>query len=48
MRLQLQKTYKGDDRFRLTQDFDVSFRDANKFNAHVSDVMLGALSKREH
>jgi hypothetical protein len=47
MRLQLEKTYGGDDRFKLTEDFNVSFKDANKVRAHVSDVMLGALSKRE-
>ena len=48
MRLQMEKGYGGDKRFKLTEDFDVSFKDANKANAHVSDVMLGALSKREH
>lgn len=47
MRLQLEKTFGGDDRFKLTEDFNVSFKDANRKNAHVSDVMLGALSKRE-
>lgn len=47
MRLQLEKTFGGDDRFKLDEDFDVSFGDANKSKAHVPDVMLGALSKRE-
>ncbi len=47
MRLQLQKTYGGDDRFKLTEDFDVSIRDANKTKNHISDIMLGALNKRE-
>ena len=43
MRLQLQKSYGGDKRFKLTEEFDVSLKD----NHHISDVMLGALSKRE-
>ena len=47
MRLQLEKTYGGDDRFKLTNDFEVSFKDANKAHRHVPDTMLGALSKRE-
>ena len=47
MRLQLQKTYGGDDRFKLTNEFEVSFKDANKAKRHIPDVMLGALSKRE-
>mmetsp|Transcript_27030 Transcript_27030/g.41169 ORF Transcript_27030/g.41169 Transcript_27030/m.41169 type:complete len:121 (+) Transcript_27030:1-363(+) len=47
MRLQLQKTYGGDDRFKLTEDFDVSLKDANKSHTHVPDNMLGALSKTE-
>jgi len=42
----LEKTYQ-DDRFKLTQDFDVSFKDANKAHAHVPDVMIGAMSKME-
>jgi len=28
MRLQLEKTYGGDDRFKLTDQFEVSFKDA--------------------
>ena len=48
MRLQLEKSYVGDDRFKLTQDFNVSFKDANKANAHIPEQVLGALSKREH
>ena len=47
MRLQMQKTYGGDDRFKLTKDFEVSIKDANKSKAHISDIMLGALSKKE-
>lgn len=47
MRLQLQKSYGGDSRFKLTEDFDVSLTDANRTKNHVSDVMLGGLSKRE-
>lgn len=47
MRLQLEKTYGGDDRFKLTKDFEVSYKDANKSKSHIPDVMLGALSKRE-
>jgi hypothetical protein len=47
MRLQLEKSYGGDARFKLTEEFDVSLKDANKSHNHVSDVMLGALSKRE-
>ena len=47
MRLQLEKTFGGDDRFKLTGEFDVSLGDANKHKKHVPDVMLGALSKRE-
>lgn len=31
----------------MTEDFDVSLTDANRTKNHVSDVMLGALSKRE-
>jgi hypothetical protein len=42
----LEKTYH-DDRFKLTKDFDVSFKDANKAHGHVPDIMLGALSKME-
>ena len=44
--MQLEKTYH-DDRFKLTKEFDVSFKDANVAHAHVPDVMLGALSKME-
>ena len=47
MRLQLEKTFGGDDRFKLTNDFNVSLGDANKHKKHVPDIMLGALSKRE-
>ena len=47
MRLQLEKTYGGDERFKLTSDFDVSFGDAKKTKSHIPDAMLGALSKRE-
>lgn len=47
MRLQLEKSYGGDARFKLTEDFDVSLNDANRTHNHVSDVMLGGLSKRE-
>lgn len=47
MRLQLEKTYGGDDRFKLTDDFTVSFKDANKAKRHIPDTMLGAMSKRE-
>jgi hypothetical protein len=47
MRLQLQKSYGGDSRFKLTEDFEVSLTDANRTKNHVSDVMLGGLSKRE-
>ena len=47
MRLQLEKTYGGDDRFKLTDQFEVSFKDANKAHRHIPDVMLGAMSKRE-
>jgi len=43
----MQKTFGGDERFKLTEDFDVSLKDANKSKSHISDVMLGALSKRE-
>ena len=45
--MQLEKTYKGDDRFKLTEDFDVSFADANKGKRHMPDVMIGSLNKRE-
>ena len=47
MRLQLEKTYGGDERFKLTDQFEVSFKDANKAHRHIPDVMLGAMSKRE-
>ena len=47
MRLQLEKTYGGDERFKLTDEFKVSFKDANKAKRHIPDAMLGALSKRE-
>ena len=43
----MEKSYGGDARFKLTEDFDVSLNDANKTHNHVSDVMLGGLSKRE-
>ena len=29
MRLQLEKTFGGDERFKLSKDFDVSLKDAN-------------------
>ena len=47
MRLQLEKTYGGDDRFKLTEDFEVSLKDANRGHTHVPDQMIGALSKTE-
>ena len=43
----MQKTYKGDDRFKLTEDFDVTVKDANKAKSHIPDQMLGQLSKKE-
>ena len=43
----MEKTFGGDDRFKLTNDFDVSLGDANQHKKHVPDIMLGALSKRE-
>ena len=47
MRLQMQKTYGDDDRFKLDEDFDVNFADANKVNAHIPDKLVGALNERE-
>jgi hypothetical protein len=51
MLLQLQKSYKGDERFRLdNDDFAVNpLKDKGEFGGKVSlpDTMLGALSKRE-
>ena len=47
--LQLQKTYKGDDRFQLAgdKDFDIDLHDAAKTKKQLPQAMLGALSKRE-
>lgn len=41
--LQLQKSYKGDDRFQLTKDFTVD----KKMKKALPQSMLGAMSKRE-
>ena len=46
-RMQLEKTFKGDDRFKLTNEFDVSIRDAEKVRANLPDTMIGAMSKKE-
>ena len=47
--MQLQKSYKGDDRFKLDQskDFDVDVKEAAKVRKTLPSAMLGALSKRE-
>jgi hypothetical protein len=42
MRLQLQKTYQGDERFKLDKSFNVS-----KNQKLLPDQMKGAMSKRE-
>ena len=47
LRMQLEKTYGGDDRFKLGADFNVGFQDANKAGAHVTETMLEAMDKRE-
>lgn len=49
MLLQLQKSYRGDDRFRLDQDEFVVNPDKDRGfgKASLPDTMLGALSKRE-
>jgi hypothetical protein len=49
MLLQLQKTYKGDERFRLDKDDFALNLEKDKGHGKVSlpDTMLGALSKRE-
>jgi len=47
MRLQLEKTFGGDERFKLSKDFDVSFKDANAGKRHISEIMMGGLSKKE-
>jgi hypothetical protein len=46
--LQLQKTYKGDDRFKLAEDagFDIDLKDKDAKKV-LPQSMLGALSKRE-
>ena len=41
--MQLQKSYKGDDRFYLTKDFTVD----KKMKKALPQSMLGAMSKRE-
>ncbi len=43
LRLQLQKTYKGDDRFKLDKNFTVE----TKSKHHLPDDLFGSLSKRE-
>lgn len=43
LRLQLQKTYKGDDRFKLDKGFSVE----TKSKHHLPDDLFGSLSKRE-
>ena len=46
--LQLQKTYKGDDRFKLDKDnFDIDMKEAVAHRKSLPQAMLGALSKRE-
>ena len=45
--MQLERTYGGDDRFKLGEDFDVGFKDANKAGAHISEAMLGGMDRRE-
>lgn len=43
LRLQLQKTYKGDDRFKLDKNFTVETRSKH----HLPDDLYGSLSKLE-
>ena len=43
LRLQLQKTYKGDDRFKLDENFKVDKSDAKL----MPQEMFGAMSKKE-
>lgn len=43
LRLQLQKTYKGDERFKLDKNFTVE----TKSKHHLPDDLFGSLSKRE-
>jgi hypothetical protein len=45
----LQKSYKGDERFKLStsKDFDIDLSDAKKTIKQLPSTMLGALSKRE-
>jgi len=46
--LQLQKSYKGDERFKLLEnDFNVDLKEAAKHRKQLPSAMLGALSKRE-
>ena len=47
--LQLQKSFKGDERFQLTTsaDFNISFKDMKMTRKQLPQTMLGALSKRE-
>ena len=45
--MQLQKTYRGDERFRLDDDFDINLKQATANRKSLPQNMLGALSKRE-
>lgn len=47
--LQLQKSYKGDERFQLgaSKDFDIDLKEAAKNRKQLPQTMLGGLSKRE-
>ena len=45
--MQLQKTYRGDERFRLDDDFDINLKQAAANRKSLPQNMLGALSKRE-
>ena len=47
--LQLQKSFKGDERFQLqaSKDFDVNLKEMSKQRKQLPSTLLGALSKRE-
>ena len=47
MRLLMEKTYGGDSRFKLGQEFQVDYQDANRVKAHIPDQFMVSMTKKE-
>ena len=44
----MEKTYDGDSRFKLTPEFEISFKDANRTKSHINTgIVLGSMNKLE-